>query len=335
MFEKFSEDAIRAIMFAREEARRLEFAQVFTEHVLLGIIGERHGPGSKALMQLGIDLKRARVAVEHHCGRGYTATPLEEIAFSSKAQELITSTLAFAQMRGMATVDTAHMILNLIEVAAPPLTDVLMELGITREGVEGGLKEVWSGAALEPDTLPARFSYRHLTPQAANVLERAKAETLRAGHVSVGTEQLLLALVSEGGPLPRLVLEAAGLDEALLRAEVHRLVGRGSGTVPELFAFSHIAERVFDNAWQTMRKYRHKLLGTGHLLLGLLDVDEGTAAHLFQLLDINSEQMRWDLDRVLSSHPEDPEPKIDNLDNTFDDGTFADDGDDVLADSAL
>lgn len=58
MFEKFTEGAIKVIMLAQEEARRMGHNFVGTEQLLLGVIGQRHGIGGRALAQLNITLKR-------------------------------------------------------------------------------------------------------------------------------------------------------------------------------------------------------------------------------------------------------------------------------------
>ena len=49
MFERFTEKAIKVIMLAQEEARRLGHNFVGTEQILLGLIGEGTGVGAKVL----------------------------------------------------------------------------------------------------------------------------------------------------------------------------------------------------------------------------------------------------------------------------------------------
>ena len=52
MFERFTEGAIKVIMLSQEEARRMGHNFVGTEQLLLGVIGQRHGIGAKALKKL-------------------------------------------------------------------------------------------------------------------------------------------------------------------------------------------------------------------------------------------------------------------------------------------
>ena len=62
-------------------------------------------------------------------------------------------------------------------------------------------------------------------------------------------------------------------------------------------------------------------MGTGHLLLALLKVDESTASVLFKgsLIEttIDPEEMRWDLERILNHFVPDPEPAIGELEETL------------------
>ena len=63
MFERFTEKAIKVIMLAQEEARRLGHNFVGTEQVLLGLISENTGVAAKTLKSMGVTLKDARAAV--------------------------------------------------------------------------------------------------------------------------------------------------------------------------------------------------------------------------------------------------------------------------------
>lgn len=49
MFERFTEKAIKVVMLAQEEARRLGHNFVGTEQILLGLIGESTGIAAKVL----------------------------------------------------------------------------------------------------------------------------------------------------------------------------------------------------------------------------------------------------------------------------------------------
>ena len=81
MFEKFTEGAIKVIMLSQEEARRMGHNFVGTEQLLLGVIGQRHGIGARALKKLKVTLKKARKEIELYIGRG-TGFVASEIPFT-------------------------------------------------------------------------------------------------------------------------------------------------------------------------------------------------------------------------------------------------------------
>ena len=87
MFEKFTEGAIKVIMLSQEEARRMGHNFVGTEQLLLGVIGQRHGIGARALKKLKVTLKKARKEIELYIGRG-TGFVASEIPFTPRAKRV-------------------------------------------------------------------------------------------------------------------------------------------------------------------------------------------------------------------------------------------------------
>lgn len=115
MFERFTEKAIKIIMLAQEEARRLGHNLVGTEFMLLGIIGEGTGIGAKSLKSLGINLKDARVEVEKIIGRGSGFTAVE-IPFTPDAKRQIEFAWEEARKLGNSYIGTEHLLLGLLQV---------------------------------------------------------------------------------------------------------------------------------------------------------------------------------------------------------------------------
>ena len=99
MFERFTEKAIKVIMLAQEEARRLGHNFVGTEQILLGLIGEGTGIAAKVLKSMGINLKDARVEVEKIIGRGSGFVAVE-IPFTPRAKRVLEFSLEEARQLG-------------------------------------------------------------------------------------------------------------------------------------------------------------------------------------------------------------------------------------------
>jgi ATP-dependent Clp protease ATP-binding subunit ClpA len=70
MFERFTDQARRIVVLAREEAGMLNHDCIGTEHILLALIREGTGTAARALASLGIAEEAARQQVEAITGRG-------------------------------------------------------------------------------------------------------------------------------------------------------------------------------------------------------------------------------------------------------------------------
>jgi ATP-dependent Clp protease ATP-binding subunit ClpC len=134
MFEQFTDKAIKAIMLAQEEARRLGHNLVGTEQILLGLIGEGTGVAAKVLTEVGVTLQDARTEVEKIIGRGARFVPAE-IPFTPKVKRVFEQ--AFAEARGLGNnyIGTEHLLLGLLKEGEGVAAKVLKNLGVDVEKV--------------------------------------------------------------------------------------------------------------------------------------------------------------------------------------------------------
>ncbi|QNJ00552.1 ATP-dependent Clp protease ATP-binding subunit ClpC [Synechococcus sp. A15-62] len=129
MFERFTEKAIKVIMLAQEEARRLGHNFVGTEQILLGLIGEGTGVAAKVLKSMGVNLKDARVEVEKIIGRGSGFVAVE-IPFTPRAKRVLELSLEEARQLGHNYICTEHLLLGLIREGEGVAARVLENLGV-------------------------------------------------------------------------------------------------------------------------------------------------------------------------------------------------------------
>ena len=129
MFERFTEKAIKVIMVAQEEARRLGHNFVGTEQILLGLIGEATGVAAKVLKSMGVTLKDARVEVEKVIGRGSGFVAVE-IPFTPRAKRVLELSLEEARQLGHNYIGTEHLLLGLIREGEGVAARVLENLGV-------------------------------------------------------------------------------------------------------------------------------------------------------------------------------------------------------------
>jgi len=126
--------------------------------------------------------------------------------------------------------------------------------------------------------LPIRF-----TEKAIKVITLAQQESRRLKHSYVGTEQILLGLMSEGTGVAAKILTAQGVTLKDAQREVEQIIGRGSGLVRIEISFTPRGKRVLELSLEAARQFNHNYIDTEHLLLGLIREGEGLGARILKI----------------------------------------------------
>ncbi|KAJ4850161.1 ATP-dependent Clp protease ATP-binding subunit ClpA cd4b, chloroplastic [Turnera subulata] len=158
MFERFTEKAIKVIMLAQEEARRLGHNFVGTEQVLLGLIGEGTGIAAKVLKSLGINLKDARVEVEKIIGRGSGFVAVE-IPFTPRAKRVLELSLEEARQLGHNYIGSEHLLLGLLREGEGVAARVLENLGADQSESTENLAGSTVGGGSSSNKMPTLEEY--------------------------------------------------------------------------------------------------------------------------------------------------------------------------------
>ncbi len=134
------------------------------------------------------------------------------------------------------------------------------------------------------------------TPRAQQTLALARQEAVRLKHSFIGTEHLLLGLVSLGQGTAVTVLGKLGLDLGTVRAEVERQVGRGPEETPSAsICYTPRVKIVLSLAAKEAKALKHTYVGTEHLLLGLLLEEDGVAGRVLKQLKVNIAETRQEI----------------------------------------
>ncbi|MBD2019454.1 ATP-dependent Clp protease ATP-binding subunit, partial [Leptolyngbya sp. FACHB-36] len=129
MFELFTEKAIKAVMLAQEEARRLGHNLVGTEQVLLGVIREETSVAARVLSELGVTLDAARTQAEKIIGRGAGFVPAE-LPFTPRVKRLFEQALQESHQLGQNYIAPEHLLLALTQNAEGVAARVLQNLDV-------------------------------------------------------------------------------------------------------------------------------------------------------------------------------------------------------------
>lgn len=136
--------------------------------------------------------------------------------------------------------------------------------------------------------------------RAQKVILIAQEEAKRLNHDYVGTEHLLLGLVSIGEGLAVQILINLGVDLRKIKHEVEKIVPPGDnvmvlGEIP----FSPRAKKVLEYAVEEANMMGHMYVGTEHILLGLLREKEGVAARVLEYLGVTYEDVQEEIFSLL------------------------------------
>lgn len=288
MFERFTEKAIKVIMLAQEESRRLGHNFVGTEQILLGLIGEGTGIAAKVLMSMGIKLKSARIEVEKIIGRGSGFVAVE-IPFTPRTKKILEFSVEEARKLGHDYVGTEHLLLGLIReregVAIKVLENLSVFIPTIRFQVIRKLKE--------EEKTPESSIFNLFKEKALEAMVLAQEEAERFGDSFLGPEQILLGLIREEQGIAGNVLRSMGINFKDTQMVIEKIIGKSSkDSISKNLLFTPKAKRVLEMSLREAQELGHNYIDTEHLLLGLIYGEENSAVKVLEILNINLAEMR-------------------------------------------
>jgi ATP-dependent Clp protease ATP-binding subunit ClpC len=151
MFARFTQRAQKVLYLAQEEARRLNYSYVDTEHLLLGLIREGEGVAARALNFLGIEAEKARTMVEEMVEKVQGPEP-REMTLTPRAKRILELAVDEARRMGHNYVGTEHLLLGLIREGEGIAAQVLNSLGVDQEKVRQIILQMLGGVPVQNQT---------------------------------------------------------------------------------------------------------------------------------------------------------------------------------------
>jgi ATP-dependent Clp protease ATP-binding subunit ClpC len=119
--------------------------------------------------------------------------------------------------------------------------------------------------------------FERLTQPARRAVVRAQEEARLLDHDYIGTEHILLGLLHGGGGLAAQAFDSLGVTLERARLEVEQIIGRGSSVSGGDLSFTERAKAVLGVSLRDALQLGQNYIGTEHLLLALLHVEDGLA----------------------------------------------------------
>lgn len=136
---RFTESAVRVLEYAQYEAQELQQNYIGTEHILLGLLHEKHGVAAKALELLGIEFAVVRDMVRSSLFDDEEDVPEDNPYYTPKAKRVLETAVDEARALGHSYIGTEHILLGILQeregLAAHILDSLVNDLDIIREAV--------------------------------------------------------------------------------------------------------------------------------------------------------------------------------------------------------
>src|SRR5215472_5120624 len=124
--------------------------------------------------------------------------------------------------------------------------------------------------------------FERFTPRARRSVVAAQEEARTLGHNYIGTEHVLLGLLSEPDGLAARALGPFGVSLASTREEVAAKVGTGTEPTKGHIPFTPRAKKTLELALREALELHHNYIGTEHILLGVIREGDGVGAQILK-----------------------------------------------------
>ena len=150
-------------------------------------------------------------------------------------------------------------------------SDIGRSMGVTKQAAQK--RFVAKGETVDLD--PAQ-GFSRFTPRARNVVVAAQNEARAAGNATITPAHLVLGLLSEPEGLAAKAIAGQGIDVARVRSTAATTLPQVVEDLPELIPFDAQAQKALELTFRVALRLGHNYIGTEHILLALLDLEDGT-----------------------------------------------------------
>ena len=124
------------------------------------------------------------------------------------------------------------------------------------------------------------YPFERFTDAAKETLASAQREAERSHHSYIGTEHVLIALVTQGRTIAGETLARMGVTEEHVRGRVAAILGQNERIIIQQIIPTSRTKMVIEASFKVAQQEGSDTVATDHLLLGLLVEGEGIAAHV-------------------------------------------------------
>jgi len=303
-FDRFNDRAKRVLALAQDEAVRFNHNYIGPEHLLLGLIREGEGVAGRALDLLGVELSKARTAVESKIGRGDSTIRPSEITLMPRTKKIVELAIDEARKLGHSHIGTEHLLLGLLRESGTMASEVLESLGVSLDKARHQVIATLGQQRVEPVADKRGTSigpFDRLDRESSRIVSRAYWEAGRKQQERIGPEHLLLALIADDSAWLRRTWKEleVDLEDLTTRIDAAAEAPRDGATRGRLVLSTEFSD-VVDRASSFAAQRNSPLIRPEHLLLGLAADAQGIAVAWLRAEGITPERVREVIDKLKS-----------------------------------
>lgn len=166
-------------------------------------------------------------------------------------------------------------------------------LGILKEN-KGIAIEILKSLSINPKSLYNKIIYpiEKQKPPTLSIIKLAQIEAMRLEYNVVGTEHILLGILSMASGLAYQVLSDLGVVLKDARAEVEKITGFGSTDSIKEMSFTPRVKRLLELAWDEAKKFDSRRIESEHLLLAIIKLKDCLAMKVLEKLGVDSVEIK-------------------------------------------
>jgi ATP-dependent Clp protease ATP-binding subunit ClpA len=146
-------------------------------------------------------------------------------------------------------------------------------MGVTKQAAQKRFVPKGHGESSEPHQSQG---FSRFTKRARSVLTAAQDAARAAGNDEIGVGHLVLGLLSEPEALAARAIVAQGVSLDRVRETATKTLPTAAQQVPELIPYDSQARKTLELTYREALRMGHNYIGTEHILLALLEVEDGT-----------------------------------------------------------
>lgn len=246
-----------------------------TEQIIASILEDKDTEITKILDENGLKSENFEEKLSQINSRASEYDD-KKVVFTPSAFAVMDYAMQTAKELGSLQIKPEHIILGLLKSKKGVAYDVFKDLGINDEDLADEI--------LKP--------IEKQMPQALTILRLAKQEARRLGRNIVGTEMILLGIMSEGTGIGFTVLSDLEISLKELRQTVENVIGYGNEYFDKEIVFTKRAKKVLEVAWEKAKKYNRPRILSEHLLYAITTEPASVAMRALAQLGVDAVEIR-------------------------------------------